>query len=259
MSSYTLLLNGGLDQPDDYVGLAAEVFGATEFEARRVMSTRLPRLYGRFEALHQAEGVAGRLRDAGVHCLAGAVKDFLETPDTRMVRSLDFSADPPLFRTRGNPEQPAPGEAFLLVIGRLHSRERTTREVQRPSLAGHAVLGYPVKVSYTETSDDESFERVLILFHGDWWNALTIREKRFHYPCLGEAMGPTRHGNFQALRRRIEDIYAPLEVDDRLMRVSVPSRTQVQHLGVNSEKTLTDNTDAFWQTAGQMARLALGR
>jgi hypothetical protein len=205
---------------------AALILNKDPYEARLLLSGKIPKLIAYYSNSQEAESVANRLKALGLVAVVCSDKELRESPSTRLIaHTMKFGDREITFWDKGSQMMKMePDEVFLILKGRLQSM--TGKEVTKTSLkfslpATLLTGGFPIWRKVKETTKETVMESGYFVKLYDRMSSeprVEIFENYFDFSPLGSEIAPSSLTNLNRIIAEMREIFPLALFDDKLVR-----------------------------------------
>ena len=205
---------------------AATILNKDPYEARLLLSGKIPKLIAYYPNSHEAELIANRLKALGLIAVVCSDKELRESPSTRFIaRTMKFGDREITFWDKGSQMMKMePEDVFLILKGRLQSM--TGKEVTKTSLkfslpATLLTGGFPVWRKVKETTKETVIETGYFIKLYDRMSSeprVEIFENYFDFSSLGSKIEPSSLTNLNRIITEMREIFPQALFDDKLVQ-----------------------------------------
>jgi hypothetical protein len=207
--------------------LVKEVAGILQkdpYETRLLLSGVIPKLFGHYQSIKEAEDVTARLKALGLTVVVSSDTDLRQSKAGHFTaHALTWGDHDVTFLDKtGRTLKIENKNVFLILKGKffLYSDKEITTTKMKFSLSGTLMTGgFPVWRKVQERSKDTSTEvgYFVRLYDRVWIEPrVEIIENNFDYSSLGANITPSSFTNFNALVTQLKSVFPTALYDDRL-------------------------------------------
>jgi hypothetical protein len=227
----------------DLLRRVASVLGKEIIDTRLLLAGEIPRIIASSPDAETADSTAQSLREAGLVAFVCRDSDLRHRPSGFVAHTARLSGKDVIFgNRRGGEVRVGPGDAFLILCGRIQSgtqEKSSTRKMKLNVPATVLTGGIPVMRRVTKTGTKGSFqvEGFLRIFDRRFSDPLVeMFQNHIDYAFLGPELTPSTPVNFKIAVAKLREWFPQAIFDERLakrFKTDAPSSRPGETLEIN--------------------------
>lgn len=227
----------------DLIKKVAHILNKENYDTRRLLVGRIPRIIARYNNLQEAESAAQGLKELGLVVLLCRDSELRRPAECLTAFTMEFGDGEVLFKDKpGNSLSLEAKDVSLIIKGiiRTQTMKETTSTKLKLSLPATLVAGgLPVWRPTTQKSTDQPIESTVlarIYSHTSLNPKVELFETQLDYSFLGSDMTSFSPSNFTTVITKLRKAFPKAIFDDRFMKpiqADVPSSGPEEDLDIN--------------------------